>query len=199
MDNTTSTMSADLKIEKDNRKGPFGKMIKREEFDDFKQSMDDFQIKVLDILEKLSETKNLECQPTPSTDSNYTTSISTLSNSGAVDEAIKEERAVYKEDDQSIMPARYQKIVDEIFDPTDGFQARLKFPDVDDLGQETGGIMFTVVVPDKFSNMTPAHKTMYKVDIRSIALQPNNIAKGIAEWCKRVAKNINYNILLKTK
>lgn len=101
--------------------------------------------------------------------------------------------------DTGYMPPQYQRIFEKYFDPTDGFEARLIFPEIDEEGRESGGIMFSIVVPDKFTNVTPAHKTFYKVDVRSRVLRPDGISRGIDDWCKRVARNLGYNKLLRTK
>ena len=101
--------------------------------------------------------------------------------------------------DVGYMPPQYTRIFEKYFDPADGFEARLVFPDIDEQGRESGGIMFTINVPMKFSNAQEAYKTFYKVDIRSRALRPDGISKGIDDWCRRVARNLGYNKMLKTK
>lgn len=101
--------------------------------------------------------------------------------------------------DGEYLPPQYKQIFEKYFDPTDGFTARLTFPEVDEKNKETGGITFTIFVPPKFSNAGEAYLKMYKVDLRSRALQPSNIAAGIDEWCKAVAKNLHYNRNIKTK
>jgi hypothetical protein len=101
--------------------------------------------------------------------------------------------------DDELLPRQYKQIFERYFDLADGFTARLTFPEVDEKNKETGGITFTIFVPEKFSNAGPAYLKMYKVDLRSRALQPSNIAAGIDEWCKAVAKNLHYNKNIKTK
>ncbi len=91
------------------------------------------------------------------------------------------------------LPDQYQKIIDKHFDPADGFTARLVFPEQDESGREMGGITFVIIVPPKFTNMSAAHKSMYKQDVRLIALRPENIIRGIESWCVKVAKNLKYN------
>ena len=102
-------------------------------------------------------------------------------------------------DGNAHLPPQYQKIFEKYFDPKDGFEARLNFPEIDDQGRESGGITFTIVVPVKFSNAGDAYLKHYKVDIRTRALRPDNVGKGIVDWCIRVAKNLHYNRHIKTK
>lgn len=102
-------------------------------------------------------------------------------------------------DPNGFLPPQYQKIFEKYFDPADGFTARLMFPEVDEKGNETGGITFTIVVPLKFTNETDAYLKMYKQDLRTRALLPHNIAGGIDAYCKAVANNLHYNRQLKTK
>jgi hypothetical protein len=101
--------------------------------------------------------------------------------------------------DGEYLPPQYKNIFEKYFDPTDGFTARLTFPEVDGKNKETGGITFTIVVPQKFTNAGEAYLKMYKVDLRSRALQPSNIAAGIDEWCKAVSRNLHYQRNVKTK
>ena len=101
--------------------------------------------------------------------------------------------------DVGYMPPQYTRIFEKYFDPADGFEARLVFPDIDEQGRESGGIMFTILVPMKFSNAQEAYKTFYKSDIRSRALRPDGISKGIDDWCRRVARNLGYDKRIKLK
>jgi hypothetical protein len=71
--------------------------------------------------------------------------------------------------DGEYLPPQYKNIFEKYFDPTDGFTARLTFPEVDEKNKETGGITFTIFVPEKFSNAGSAYLKMYKVDLRSRA------------------------------
>lgn len=106
---------------------------------------------------------------------------------------------VAQADPNGILQPQYQKLFEKYFDPSDGFTARMSFPDVDEKGNETGGITFTIFVPLKFSNTDDGYRKMYKQDLRTRALLPHNIAKGIDEWCKIVARNLRYNRNVKTK
>lgn len=107
--------------------------------------------------------------------------------------------AVSTDPKNGVLPAQYQTMFEKYFDPTDGFEARLTFPEILENGQESGGINFTIVVPMKFSNTDDGYRKMHKVDLRTRALMPSNIVKGMEDWCARVAKNLNYNKLTKTK
>jgi len=94
---------------------------------------------------------------------------------------------------ENSLPAQYQKIFNDVFDPRDGFIGRLQMPELDSRGNTSSGLMFTIIVPMKFSNMSDAHRVMYKQDLRSISLSADAMPSGIQSWCKRVAKNIGYN------
>ena len=97
------------------------------------------------------------------------------------------------------LPPQYETIFQRYFDPEDGFTARISFPEVGEDGRESGGITFTIFVPEKFSNVTPAHRKLYKQDLRTRAVLPHNIAKGIEDWCKLVAQNLKYDRNIRTK
>lgn len=115
--------------------------------------------------------------------------------SGPVGSAVEDAKALVEaaSHDRGYLPAQYQRIFEKYFDPTDGFEARLNFPEIDERGRETGGITFTVVVPEKFSNTQEAYKKFYKNDLRTRALRPDGIAKGIDDWCRLVSRNLKYN------
>ena len=151
------------------------KAVTRGEFEKLAQTVEGFrdgQDKILDILSSLKDNKQPEA-------------------------AISNPKQIG--DPDTVMPMQYQSIFEKHFDANDGFVGRLSFPEIDEKGRETGGIMFTIVVPQKFSNMEDAQMKYYKVDLRSKALQPNAIAKGIDDWCKLVSQNLRYNKNLKTK
>mgnify|MGYP001566834086 FL=1 len=96
-------------------------------------------------------------------------------------------------EDNSVMPKQYQNIFEKHFDAEDGFTGRLTFPEIDENGRESGGLTFSILVPDKFSNATDAWKQMHKVDVRMKALSASDLAGGIDKYCALVAKNLNYN------
>ena len=105
----------------------------------------------------------------------------------------KPDREEQDGDPNGFLPPQYQRIFAKYFDPEDGFEARLNFPEVDEQGRELGGITFTISVPMKFSNTDDAYRKLYKQDLRTRALLPHNIAKGIEEWCVKVQKNLRYD------
>ena len=105
----------------------------------------------------------------------------------------EEKKVVATVEDNSLMPKQYQTIFEKHFDPDDGFTGRLTFPEIDENGKESGGLTFSIFVPDKFSNATDAWKQFYKKDIRVKALSSTDLAGGIAKYCELVAKNLNYN------
>ena len=151
--------------------------VSSEEFAVFKDSVEATQNKILDMLERMSQPM---VQPLVMPGEPFHQSSA---------------KAV----DTGYLPPQYQGIFEKYFDPEDGFTARLTFPEVGENGEGSGGITFTIVVPEKFSNNSPAHKVLYKADLRTKALMPHNIAKGIDDWCKLVCTNLHYDKKLKLK
>jgi hypothetical protein len=88
------------------------------------------------------------------------------------------------------LPANYQAIFEEYFDPADGFEAEMSYE---------GNISFTIIVPMKFSNASEAWKSYYQIDRRTKVLKQGNIEGGIREWCERVSRNIKYQKNVKMK
>lgn len=74
----------------------------------------------------------------------------------------------------------YQNILEEYFDPQDGFEGRLE------------GLNFSIIVPMAFSNASSAWKSYYKVDSRMKVLSPTDINGSMRKWCELVSKNLNY-------
>jgi len=149
--------------------------VDKADFDKFKSEQAKIQEKILELL-----TTRIEVTPT------------------------KEEKIVDEGKPQDIfngeyLPPQYKQIFEKYFDPEDGFTAKLSFPDIDEKGIESGGITFTIFVPLKLSNTDDGYRKMFKQDLRTRALQPNNIAKGIEAYCKLVAKNLHYNRSLARK
>lgn len=154
--------------------------VDKAEFDAFKASQEASQDKILDVLEKMSvEPKKVD-----------------VASFGVPKEETGAPSNMF---DGEYLPPQYRAVFEKYFDPADGFTARLSFPEINDKGQETGGITFTIFVPLKFSNTDDAYRKMYKQDLRSRALQPSNIGKGIEEYCRIVARNLHYNRNLRTK
>lgn len=121
-----------------------------------------------------------------------------------VSKAVSDARALVEAaeagpDSNNHLPSQYQRVFEKYFDPKDGFEARLNMPEIDDEGRESGGITFSILVPLKFSNAGEAYLKHYKVDVRTRALRPDNVGKGIVDWCIRVAKNLHYNRNLRSK
>jgi len=164
--------------------GEVREFVDKAEFERFRNEQEKIQNKMLALLEKSVEPA---------------TTISPVLKDEATKITIKTTGAATNMFDGEYLPPQYRQIFEKYFDPDDGFTARLTFPEVDEKNKETGGITFTIVVPNKFSNTTESYLKMYKVDLRSRALQPSNIAAGIDEWCKAVSRNLHYNRNVKTK
>lgn len=88
------------------------------------------------------------------------------------------------------LPPQYEAVFAKYFDRNDGFSAEMDY-----LSRNS----FAIFVPQKFSNATPAYLDFYKRDVRSKVLRGDNIADGIEEWCKLVARNLHYDRTKQTK
>lgn len=143
----------------------------REDFDNFKNETRENINKILEIL--MESNKN-------------TTAITKKSNDEEFVNEFSEETLV---EYGSALPSEYHPIFEKYFDETDGFHGRWKMPKAN----ESSNIMFSILVPKKFSNTTSAHLDFYKIDVRSKPMNLQNIGQGIEDWCKLVAQNINYN------
>lgn len=154
---------------------PAADAVGREEFNTFRDDVNKKQDRMLDLLEGMSKTKESTSVATPQAQAEMTQDR----NGGP--------------DSNEFLPPKYRAIFEKYFDPNDGFTARLAFPEIDTKGQETGGMTFIIVVPDAFSNVEAAHKDFYKHDVRTVAIMPHMVARGIEEWCKRVARNLKYD------
>lgn len=148
----------------------------RKDFEEFKQSVNDTQNKIIDILERMQNKEEVRQEKEPE---------------------LKDEPIMPMQ--VGFLPPNYKKIFDNYFDAEDGFEASFDFPEQNANGGESGGLTFTIKVPEKMSNMIDAQKNFYKVDLRTVVLKPNNIAKGIDDWCKKVAQNLKYNKKFKFK
>lgn len=169
------------------------KGVSKKEFESFQQETRDGISTILDALDKFA--------PGNATPPVTVASPSDVAPQVSVKVEVTDEEAAEAESAEAMayLPPQYARIFQRYFDEDDGFTARLSFPTVDEKGREDGGITFTIVVPDKFSNVSEAHKSLYKVDLRTRALQPHNLAKGIEDWCAKVAKNLKYDKNIKTK
>ncbi len=87
------------------------------------------------------------------------------------------------------IPPEHEVVFSKYFDRDDGFDAKI------DILENT----FTVIVPAKFSNASPAHKDFYTVDRRMVKMENNNPVGSVEIWCQKVAKNLRYDKNLKTK
>ncbi len=152
------------------------------EFNDFKAGVEQTQGKMLDILEEMSKSKSVNPAVATAVQNTRPDSVS------AQDAAPQQE----------VMPPQYQRLMDKYLDPADGFRGKLNFL-TDHEGGGTDAITFTIFVPKKISNASEAHWGYYKQDERMTALKAENIGRGIETWSAKVAKNLNYNILMKRK
>lgn len=179
-----------------------GQFVSVDTFNEFKGDIQDKMDKILGILEKNAAPSMLIVPPAqilpplapPNPNSTGTPMPPSYNQIVSV-----EQSATNSPLQNATPPSSYMKIVNEFFDPSDGFNAIMNFPELNELGMETGGMTFTIEVPLKFSNASPAHLNYYKRDLRSVMLKPGAIASGIREWCSKVAKNLHYDKKVQTK
>jgi len=84
---------------------------------------------------------------------------------------------------------KQREIFEHYFDPTDGFTA----------WYDINLNIFTIEVPMKMSNTTPAYQSFYKQDLRSKKVDPNDILGSIKKWCELVASNLKYERRIRLK
>lgn len=176
--------------------------VSAEEFAGFKKETSEGISTILSVLEELKPKTDVLKTPEVSVPGRVIGQIG-----GAIPTTPKPEspdvvalaRKAEAELSNNILLPHYQKVFEKYFDPEDGFTARMSFPEIDEKGNENGGITFTIFVPMKFSNTDDGYRKMHKEDLRTRALLAHNIAKGIDEWCKAVANNLKYNRNLRTK
>lgn len=157
------------------RPGPIGEIpetISRKDFDDFKNETRENINKLLEFLMENNKTAT-----TITKKSENEETLATYFN--------KETLVAYG----SALPVEYLPIFEKYFDESDGFCGRWKMPKAN----ESSNIMFSILIPEKFSNATSAHLNYYKIDVRSKPMNLQNIGQGIDDWCRLVAQNINYN------
>jgi len=116
------------------------------------------------------------------------TTLETLVNKdkvvGQVLEEEKEEVLVVPvEEEIQHLSGKQLAMFERYFDTNDGFSA----------WYNVNKNIFTIEVPASFSNVTDAHKALYKQDLRSIKVDSNNVLGSIENWCKRVCINLGYN------
>ena len=114
--------------------------------------------------------------------------LESIMNKDEVPEPVTEEK---EKTESEIMELTKQQrdIFEYYFDPADGFTANY------DINLN----VFTINVPMKLSNVSDAHKALYKVDLRSKKVDSNNILGSIKAWCILVAQNLKYERRIKLK
>lgn len=99
------------------------------------------------------------------------------------------EKPEEKESEIAKLTEKQREIFEHYFDPTDGFEAWY------DINKN----IFTINVPMKMSNTTPAYQSYYKQDLRSKKVDPNDILGSIKKWCELVASNLKYERRIRLK
>lgn len=153
--------------------------VGKEEFDKFKEENSQTQLAILQALENIAKA------PAPQAIAVPGRAFSVAGQPEPTRQATVAEASAERSN-YTLNPA-HQAIFEEYFDPEDGFEARLEYP------------YFSIIVPEKFCNATPAWKQFYKKDVRLKFLRYDNIEGGMRDWCKLVASNLKYNKSIKTK
>jgi len=99
------------------------------------------------------------------------------------------EKVEEEESEIAKLTPKQREIFEHYFDPTDGFEAWY------DINKN----IFTINVPMKMSNTTPAYQSYYKQDLRSKKVDPNDILGSIKKWCELVAQNLKYERRIRLK
>ena len=142
---------------------PATSQVTTEEFESFKKNVEITQNKILDLLEKALEPQGKQVQA----------------------KVVSEEALEGLQ-----ISGKYRDIFEKYFDPADGFQAYLDYPD---RGK------FTILVPLRFSQESPAYKDYYKRTLHTVVIRGTNVEQEIDEWCKKVARNLRYDKKIQTK
>lgn len=81
------------------------------------------------------------------------------------------------------IPNEYRSLVDSILNKDFGIQVNAM--------SDTPAFQFIIIVPEKYSSMTPAYKEMYKADLRLKTISYAEGLNGVREWTEKVFNNFN--------
>jgi len=157
----------------------------KEELMQLQEGLQQFKNEVLGVLENFAANRQQiqvrvnNVPPQKQSRDEINTPVSVMSEDGST-----------PKDAEVPLSSEQYKIFITYFDPEDGFNSYLIMDDK---------IAHIIDVPKKFSNATDAHWGHYKRDIRQVALPQGDVAGGIERHCKLVAKNLGYNLNIKTK
>lgn len=84
------------------------------------------------------------------------------------------------------VPVEYRELVDSILNHLFGIRVQSM--------SDTPSFSFTIVVPEKYSDMSPSYKEMYKEDIRPKVISYSEGLNGVREWTERVFKRFNPDV-----
>jgi len=122
-------------------------------------------------------------------DTKIFSALETLLNKDEVNPEPVTEEPAETESEVIVLTKQQRDIFEYYFDPKDGFKANY------DINLN----VFTIEVPEKFSNVTDAHKALYKQDLRSKKVDPNNILGSMKAWCILVKQNLKYERRIQLK
>ena len=81
------------------------------------------------------------------------------------------------------VPFEYRQLVDYVLNKSFGIEIVPR--------SDAPLFEFSIVVPVKYSNMTPTYKQTYKMDRRPKVMNYAEGANGVREWCEKVFNNFN--------
>ena len=84
------------------------------------------------------------------------------------------------------IPQEYRDLVDTILNKSFGVRMEHR--------SDAPLFEFSIIVPDKYSNMPPAQREIQKEDLRLKIITMAEGINGVKEWCERVYKNFNTEI-----
>ena len=84
------------------------------------------------------------------------------------------------------VPLEYNKLVNDILNKSFGVRITPR--------SDAPLLEFSIIVPDKYSNMPPAQREVMKEDIRPKVITMAEGVNGVKDWCERVYKNFNPEI-----
>lgn len=160
------------------------KSVSVKEFEAFKKESADNTATILDAIKGLSE-KPVVNEGRP-VDQEASRRVYSVTGGQTVQSNPTVAQASANSANYTLNPA-HQAILNEYFDPEDGFEGRLE------------NMNFTIIVPSKFSNADAAWKKYYQTDTRTRVLKYDDIEGGIRKWCEMVAANLQYNKNVKTR
>ena len=81
------------------------------------------------------------------------------------------------------VPVEYRAVVDMVLNKNFGIHVASH--------SDRPAFTLTIVVPDKYSNMSAPYREMYKADMRPKVISYAEGSNGVKEWCEKVYNNLS--------